>query len=51
MSLQGENQTTALDNITEEGTLPAEQATKIIHNGQLIIIRDGVMYNAQGQKL
>ena len=47
MSVQGENEATALDNIQ----LPNTNSQKLIINGQLIIIRDGEMYNAQGQKL
>ena len=35
---------TALDNIAIQQTI-----TKIIRNGQLLIIKDGVLYNAQGQ--
>ena len=46
MSVQGENEATGLDNI-----VTSENAVKVINNGQLIIIRDGEMYNAQGQKL
>ena len=41
----GENATTGLDQIVA----PAGQAVKAIENGQLIIIRDGVKYNVQGQ--
>ena len=43
----GENTTTGLDNITngEDTTI------KVIENGQLIIIRNGEKFNAQGQKL
>ena len=41
----GENATTGLDQIAA----PAGQAVKVIENGQLIIIRDGVKYNVQGQ--
>ena len=41
-----ENAETGLDNITT-----GEKATKAIVNGQLVIIRDGEMYNVQGQKL
>ena len=41
-----ENGETALDNITT-----GETTVKAIINGQLIIIRDGEMYNAQGQRL
>ena len=47
MSVQGENETTGFDNIQ----LPNANSQKLIINGQLIIIRDGVKYNAQGQKL
>ena len=47
MSVQGENAATGLDNITNgENT-----TTKFIENGQLIIIRNGEKFNAQGQKL
>ena len=43
----GENAATGLDNITN-----GENTTiKVIENGQLIIIRDGIKYNAQGQRL
>ena len=42
----GENETTGLENITNN-----EAPTKMIQNGQLIIIRDGVKYNVHGQKL
>ena len=43
----GENTTTGLDNITN-----GENTTiKVIENGQLIIIRNGEKFNAQGQKL
>ena len=41
----GENATTGLDQIVA----PAGQAVKAIENDQLIIIRDGVKYNVQGQ--
>ena len=41
-----ENGETALDNITT-----GETTVKAIINGQLIIIRDGEMYNAQGVRL
>ena len=47
MDVQGENGTTGLDNIVA----PEGQLIKTIENGQLIIIRNGEMYNAQGQKL
>ena len=43
----GENAATGFDNIVA----PEGQAVKVIENGQLIIIRDGVKYNVQGQKL
>ena len=43
----GENTTTGLDNITN-----GENTTiKVIENGQLIIIRNGEKFNAQGQRL
>ena len=35
----------------ENTQLPMINSHKLIENGQLIIIRDGVKYNAQGQKL
>ena len=41
----GENAATGVDNIVA----PAGQAVKAIENGQLIIIRDGIKYNVQGQ--
>ena len=47
MSVQGENEATGFENITA----PAGKTIKAIVNGQLIIIRDGEMYNAQGQRL
>ena len=43
----GENAATGFENIV----VPEGQAVKAIVNGQLIIIRDGVKYNIQGQKL
>ncbi|MEE0921200.1 MAG: InlB B-repeat-containing protein [Paludibacteraceae bacterium] len=43
----GENAATGFENIVA----PEGQAVKAIVNGQLIIIRDGVKYNVQGQKL
>ena len=46
MSTQGENEATGLDNIAT-----SENAVKVINNGQLIIIRGGEKFNAQGQKL
>ena len=45
MDVEGENEATGLDNIQ----LPNANSQKLIINGQLIIIRDGEMYNAQGQ--
>ena len=42
----GENVETGIDNIVTTDT-----PVKVIENGQLIIIRDGVKYNVQGQKL
>ncbi|MBQ2291776.1 MAG: chitobiase/beta-hexosaminidase C-terminal domain-containing protein [Paludibacteraceae bacterium] len=47
MDAKGENTTTGLDNITN-----GENTTiKVIVNGQLIIIRNGEKFNAQGQRL
>ena len=47
MEAEGESTTTGLDNITNgENTV-----IKVIKNGQLIIIRGGEKYNAQGIKL
>lgn len=46
MSTQSENEATGLDNIAT-----SENAVKVINNGQLIIIRGGEKFNAQGQKL
>ena len=43
MSVQGENAATGLDNIAT-----SENAVKVISNGQLIIIRGGEKFNAQG---
>lgn len=37
---------TAVDNVTSEG-----QAMKVLENGQLVIIRNGMRYNAAGQYL
>ena len=47
MSTKGENEATGFENITA----PADKAVKAIVNGQLIIIRGGEMYNAQGVRL
>ena len=46
MDVQGENEATGLDNIAT-----SENAVKVISNGQLIIIRGGEKFNAQGIKL
>ena len=46
MSVQGENETTGVEDI-----FTTESPAKVIENGQLIIIRGGVKYNVQGQKL
>ena len=47
MDVEGENEATGFENITN-----GENTTiKLIENGQLIIIRDGEMYNAMGVKL
>ena len=45
MGAEDEGTSTGFENITT-----TDKAVKIIENGQLIIIRDGVKYNAQGQK-
>ena len=42
-----ENSTTG----TEDIVIPNEQVIKIIENGQVVIIRSGVKYNVQGQKI
>ena len=47
MAVEGENGETGFENITA----PEGQSVKAIVNGQLIIIRDGEMYNAMGVKL
>ena len=47
MDVEGENEATGFENITN-----GENTTiKLIENGQLIIIRDGEMYNAMGVRL
>ena len=47
MNVTGENEATGFENITN-----GENTTiKVIENGQLIIIRNGEKFNAQGQKL
>ena len=47
LNVTSENTTTGLDNITN-----GENTTiKVIENGQLIIIRNGEKFNAQGQRL
>ena len=47
MGNASENQATGVDNTLA----PKDNVVKVIENGQLIIIRDGVKYNVQGQKL
>ena len=42
----GENEETGIENI-----ITTDTPVKVIENGQLIIIRDGEKFNAQGQKL
>ena len=44
MSVQGENETTGVEDL-----FSTDAPVKVIENGQLIIIRDGVKYNVQGQ--
>lgn len=46
MSVQGENEATGVEDL-----FTTDAPVKVIENGQLIIIRDGVKYNVQGQKL
>ena len=47
MDVEGENEATGFENITN-----GENTTiKVIENGQLIIIRNGVKYNVQGVRL
>ena len=46
LGTSGENAETGIDNI-----ITTDAPVKVIENGQLIIIRDGVKYNVQGQKL
>ena len=41
-----ENTETGVDNLITD-----EAPTKMIQNGQLVIIRNGIKYNVQGQKL
>ena len=47
LNVTSENTTTGLDNITNG----VDTTIKVIENGQLIIIRNGEKFNAQGQKL
>ena len=47
MSVQGENEATGFENITNGENI----TIKTIENGQLIIIRNGEKFNAQGQRL
>jgi hypothetical protein len=49
VSMGETNENAATD--VENTQLPLINSQKLIENGQLIIIRDGVKYNAQGQKL
>ena len=44
MGVQGENETTGVEDL-----FTTDVPVKLIENGQLIIIRDGVKYNVQGQ--
>ena len=46
MDVQGENEATGVEDL-----FTTDAPVKVIENGQLIIIRDGVKYNIQGQKL
>ena len=46
LGTSGENAETGIDNI-----ITTDTPVKVIENGQLIIIRDGEMYNAMGVKL
>ena len=46
MGVQGENETTGIEDL-----FTTEAPAKVIKNGQLIIIREGIKYNVQGQKL
>ena len=46
MNVTGENVETGIEDI-----FTTDAPVKVIENGQLIIIRDGVKYNVQGQKL
>ena len=47
MAVTGENEATGFDNIVA----PEKQVIKAIINGQLVIIRGGEMFNAQGVRL
>ena len=47
MGTTGENTATG----TENAITPQVQVTKIIENGQVVIIRDGVKYNVQGIRI
>jgi hypothetical protein len=46
MNVEGENVETGVEDI-----ITTDAPVKVIENGQLIIIRDGVKYNVQGQRL
>ena len=43
------NETTDIVDLTPENNTPSVK--KVLKNGQLIIIRDGVQYNVQGQRM
>ena len=47
LNTTGENEATGIGDVV----IPTKQVTKTIINGQLIIIRDGEKFNAQGQRL
>ena len=47
LDVQGESQTTDITDVPN----PYGKTIKVIRNGQLIIIREGEKYNAQGQRL
>ena len=40
-----------VETAVEETTTPVEQVGKYIRGGQLIIVRDGVQYDAQGRRI
>ena len=47
LNTTGENATTGIGDVV----MPTEQVSKVMINGQLIIIRDGEKFNVQGQRL